>query len=128
MVLYKCKLNMCSPLRGCAVLAHVFGQEGRYKMYKVTNRIKKDVYAIWDEDGENIIGLVSYYENGIRVTVYDSKDKAHTIRLKDGQIWYTSTESRIHKLNLHGKREIEKMFLGISLQFGISLPNKIILD
>ena len=128
MVLYKCKLNMCSPLRGCAVLAHVFGQEGRYKMYKVTNRIKEDVYSIWDEDGENIIGLVSYYENGVRVTVYDSKDKAHTIRLKDGQIWYTSTESRVHKLNLHGKREIEKMFLGISLQFGISLPNKIILD
>ena len=128
MILYKCKLNMCSPLRGCAVLAHVFGQEGRYKMYKVTNRIKEDVYSIWDEDGENIIGLVSYYENGVRVTVYDSKDKAHTIRIKDGQIWYTSTESRIHKLNLHGKREIEKMFLGISLQFGISLPNKIILD
>ena len=128
MVLYKCKLNMCSPLRGCAVLAHVFGQEGRYKMYKVTNRIKEDVYSIWDEDGENIIGLVSYYENGVRVTVYDSKDKAHTIRLKDGQIWYTSTESRVHKLNLHGKREIEKMFLGISLQFGISLANKIILD
>ena len=119
---------MCSPLRGCAVLAHMFGQEGRYKMYKVTNRIKEDVYSIWDEDGENIIGLVSYYENGVRVTVYDSKDKAHTIRLKDGQIWYTSTESRVHKLNLHGKREIEKMFLGISLQFGISLPNKIILD
>ena len=128
MILYKCKLNMCSPLRGCAVLAHVFGQKGRYKMYKVTNRIKEDVYSIWDEYGENIIGLVSYYENGVRVTVYDSKDKAHTIRIKDGQIWYTSTESRIHKLNLHGKREIEKLLLGISLQFGISLPNKIILD
>ena len=109
-------------------VAHMFGQEGRYKMYKVTNRIKEDVYSIWDADAENIIGLVSYYENGVRVTVYDSKDKAHTIRLKDGQIWYTSTESRVHKLNLHGKREIEKMFLGISLQFGISLPNKIILD
>ena len=109
-------------------VAHMFGRKGWYKMYKVTNRIKEDVYSIWDEDGENIIGLVSYYENGVRVTVYDSKDKAHTIRLKDGQIWYTSTESRVHKLNLHGKREIEKMFLGISLQFGISLPNKIILD
>ena len=109
-------------------VAHMFGRKGWYKMYKVTNRIKEDVYSIWDEDGENIIGLVSYYENGVRVAVYDSKDKAHTIRLKDGQIWYTSTESRVHKLNLHGKREIEKMFLGISLQFGISLPNKIILD
>ena len=119
---------MCSPLRGCAVLAHVFGQEGRYKMYKVTGESEIGVYSIWDEDGENIIGLVSYYENGIRVTVYDSKDKAHTIRLKDGQIWYTSTESRIHKLNLHGKREIEKMFLGISLQFNIPLPNRITLD
>ena len=110
------------------IVAHMFERKGRYKMYKVTNRIKEDVYAIWDEYGENIIGLVSYYENGTRVTVYDSKDKAHTIRLKDGQIWYTSTESRIHKLNLHGKREIEKLLLGISLQFGISLPNKIILD
>ena len=128
MILYKCKLNMCSPLRGCAVLAHMFGQEGRYKMFKVTNRIKEDVYSIWDEDGDNIIGLVSYYEDGIRVTVYDSKDKAHTIRLKDGQIWYTSTESRIHKINLHGKREIEKLLLGISLQLGISLPNKITLE
>ena len=119
---------MCSPLRGCAVLAHVFGRKGRYKMYKVTGKSEIGVYSIWDEDGENIIGLVSYYENGIRVTVYDSKDKAHTIRLKDGQICYTSTKSRIHKLNLHGKREIEKLLLGISLQFGISLPNKIILD
>ena len=109
-------------------VAHVFGRKGWYIMYKITNRIKEDVYASWDEYGENIIGLVSYYENGVRVTVYDSKDKAHTIRLKDGQIWYTSTESRIHKLNLHGKREMEKLLLGISLQFGISLPNKIILD
>ena len=109
-------------------VAHMFGWKGRYKMYKVTGESEIGVYSIWDEDEENIIGLVSYYENGIRVTVYDSKDKAHTIRLKDGQIWYTSTKSRIHKLNLHGKRKIEKMFLGISLQFGISLPNKIILD
>ena len=109
-------------------VAHVFGRKGWYKMYKVTGESEIGVYSIWDEDGENIIGLVSYYENGIRVTVYDSKDKAHTIRLKDGQIWYTSTESRIHKLNLHGKREMEKLLLGISLQFGISLPNKIILD
>ena len=114
-------------LRGCAVLAHTFGQEGWYKMYKVTGESEIGVYSIWDEDGENIIGLVSYYEDGVRVAVYD-KDKAHTIRLKDGQIWYTSTESRIHKLNLHGKREIEKLLLGISLQFGISLPNKITLD
>ena len=111
----------------CSV-AHMFGRKGRYKMYKVTGDSEIGVYSIWSEDGENIIGLVSYYENGIRVTVYDSKDKAHTIRLKDGKIWYASTESRIHKLNLHGKRKIEKMFLGISLQFGISLPNKIILD
>ena len=110
------------------MLAHVFGRKGRYKMYKVTGDSEIGVYSIWSEDGENIIGLVSYYENGIRVTVYDSKDKAHTIRIKDGQIWYTNTESRIHKLNLHGKRKIEKMFLGISLQFGISLPNKIILN
>ena len=111
----------------CSV-AHMFGRKGRYKMYKVTGDSEIGVYSIWSEDGENIIGLVSYYENGVRVTVYDSKDKAHTIRLKDGKIWYASTESRIHKLNLHGKRKIEKMFLGISLQFGISLPNKIILD
>ena len=97
-------------------------------MFKVTGDSETGVYSIWAEDGENIIGLVSYYENGIRVTVYDSKDKAHTIRLKDGQIWYTNTESRIHKLNLHGKREIEKLLLGISLQFGISLPNKITLE
>ena len=110
------------------MLAHVFGRKGRYKMYKVTGDSEIGVYSIWEENGENIKGLVSYYENGIRVTVYDSKDKAHTIRLKDGQICYTSTKSRVHKLNLHGKREIEKMFLGISLQFGISLPNKIILD
>ena len=109
-------------------VAHMFGRRGWYIMYKVTGDSEIGVYSIWSEDGENIIGLVSYYENGIRVTVYDSKDKAHTIRIKDGQIWYTSTESRIHKLNLHGKRKIEKMFLGISLQFGISLPNKIILD
>ena len=109
-------------------VAHMFERKGRYKMYKVTGDSEIGVYSIWDEDGENIIGLVSYYENGIRVAVYDSKDKAHTIRLKDGQIWYTSTESRIHKLNLHGKREIEKLLLGISLQFGISLPNKITLD
>lgn len=109
-------------------VAHMFGRKGRYKMFKVTGESEIGVYSIWDEDGENIIGLVSYYENGIRVTVYDSKDKAHTIRLKDGQIWYTSTESRIHKLNLHGKREIEKLLLGISLQFGISLPNRITLD
>ena len=110
------------------MLAHTFGRKGRYKMYKVTGESEIGVYSIWDEDGENIIGLVSYYENGIRVTVYDSKDKAHTIRIKDGQIWYTSTESRIHKLNLHGKRKIEKMFLGISLQFNIPLPNRITLD
>ena len=97
-------------------------------MFKVTNRTKENVYAIWDEYEENIIGLVSYHEDGVRVTIYDKNDKAHTIRLRDGQIWYTSTESRVHKLNLHGKREIEKLLLGISLQFGISLPNKIILD
>lgn len=97
-------------------------------MFKVTNRTKENVYAIWDEYGENIIGLVSYFEDGVRVTIYDKNDKAHVIRLRDGQIWYTSTESRVHKLNLHGKREIEKLLLGISLQFGISLPNKIILD
>ena len=109
-------------------VAHMFGRKGWYKMYKVTGDSEIGVYSIWSEDGENIIGLVSYYENGIRIAVYDSKDKAHTIRIKDGQIWYTSTESRIHKLNLHGKRKIEKIFLVISLQFGISLPNKITLD
>ena len=128
MILYKCKLNMCLSLRWLAALPICLGGKVGIKMFKVTGESEIGVYSIWDEDGENIIGLVSYYENGIRVTVYDSKDKAHTIRLKDGQIWYTSTESRIHKLNLHGKREIEKLLLGISLQFGISLPNKIILD
>ena len=128
MVLYKCKLNMCLSLRWLATLPICLGGKVGIKMFKVTGESEIGVYSIWDEDEENIIGLDSYYENGVRVTVYDSKDKAHTIRLKDGQIWYTSTESRVHKLNLHGKREIEKMFLGISLQFGISLPNKIILD
>ena len=44
-------------------------------MFKVTGDSEIGVYSIWSEDGENIIGLVSYYENGIRVTVYDSKDK-----------------------------------------------------
>ena len=48
------------------MLAHTFGRKGRYKMYKVTGESETGVYSIWDEDGENIIGLVSYYEDGDR--------------------------------------------------------------
>ena len=77
----------------------------------------------------SVVGIVTYYPDGVRITVFDSKDRLHTIRLNEiGEIVYTISNSRLHKINLHGKREIEKLLLGISLQFGISLPNKIILD
>ena len=80
-------------------------------------------------EGYVVIGIVTYYSDGIRITVFDSKDKAHTVRLNEvGEIRYTLSNSRLHKINLHGKRDIEKMFLGISMQFGISLPTKIVLE
>lgn len=80
-------------------------------------------------EGYVIIGIVTYYSDGIRITVFNSKDKAHTVRLNEaGEIRYTLSNSRLHKINLHGKRDIEKMFLGISLQFGVPLPTKIILE
>ena len=79
--------------------------------------------------GYIVIWIVTYYSDGVRITVFDNKDKAHTIRLNEvGEIWYTLSSSRLHKINLHGNREVERMFLGISLQFGISLPIKITLD
>ena len=40
---------MCSPLRGCAALPHVFGQEGRYIMIEVKSfgiEAISDTYAI----------------------------------------------------------------------------------
>lgn len=79
--------------------------------------------------GYVVIEIVTYYSDGVRITVFDNKDKAHTIRLNEvGEIRYTLSNSRLHKINLHGKRDIEKMFLGISLQFGVPLPTKIILE
>ena len=80
-------------------------------------------------DGYNVLGIVTYYPDGIRITVFDGRSNIHTIRLDEaGKIKYTFSDSRLHKINLHGKREIERIFLGISLQFGISLPNKIVLE
>ena len=81
------------------------------------------------KEGYVVLGIVTYYSDGIRITVFDNKNKAHTIRLNEvGEIMYTLSNSRLHKINLHGKREIERMFLGISPQFSISLPNKTTLD
>lgn len=129
MVLYKCKLNMCSPLRGCAVLARVFGQEGWYIMIEIKKESSEFGTAYLLKEGYSVVGIVTYYSDGIRITVFDSKDRLHTIRLNEiGEIVYTISNSRLHKINLHGKRKIEKMFLGISLQFNIPLPNRITLD
>lgn len=129
MVLYKCKLNMCSPLRGCAVLARVFGRRGWYIMIEIKKESSEFSTAYLLKEEYSVVGIITYYSDGIRITVFDSKDRLHTIRLNEiGEIVYTISNSRLHKINLHGKRKIEKMFLGISLQFNIPLPNRITLD
>ena len=120
---------MCSPLRGCASLPHVFGQEGRYIMIEIKKESSEFSTAYLLKEEYSVVGIVTYYPDGVRITVFDSKDRLHTIRLNDiGEIVYTISNSRLHKINLHGKRKIEKMFLGISLQFNIPLPNRITLD
>ena len=107
----------------------MFGQEGRYIMIEIKKDSSESSTAYLLKEGYVILGIITYYSNGIRITVFNNKNKAHTIRLNEvGEIKYTRSDSKLHKINLHGKREIERMFLGISLQFGISLPNKITLD
>ena len=98
-------------------------------MIEIKKEISEFGTAYLLKEGYSVVGIITYYPDGVRITVFDSKDRLHTIRLNEiGEIVYTISNSRLHKINLHGKRKIEKMFLGISLQFGISLPNKIILD
>lgn len=110
-------------------VAHMFGQEGWYIMIEIKKESSEFSTAYLLKEGYVVIGIVTYYSDGIRITVFDSKDKLHTIRLNEiGEIVYTISNSRLHKINLHGKRKIEKMFLGISLQFNIPLPNIITLD
>lgn len=107
----------------------MFGQEGRYIMIEIKKDSSEFSTAYLLKEGYVVLGIVTYYSDGIRITVFDGKNKAHTIRLNEvGEIIYTLSDSRLHKINLHGKREIERMFLGISLQFSISLPNKITLN
>lgn len=107
----------------------MFGQEGWYIMIEIKKESSEFSTAYLLKEGYVVIGIVTYYSDGIRITVFDSKDKLHTIRLNEiGEIVYTISNSRLHKINLHGKRKIEKMFLGISLQFNIPLPNIITLD
>lgn len=110
-------------------VAHMFGQEGWYIMIEIKKESSEFSTAYLLKEGYVVVGIVTYYSDGIRITVFDSQDKLHTIRLNEiGEIAYTISNSRLHKINLHGKRKIEKMFLGISLQFNIPLPNRITLD
>lgn len=101
----------------------MFGQEGWYTMIEIKKESSKVSTSYLLKEGYAVLGIVTYYSDGIRITVFDSKDNIHTIRLDEaGKIKYTISDSRVHKINLHGKREIEKMFLGISL------PTKIVLE
>lgn len=110
-------------------VAHMFGRRGWYIMIEIKKEISEFGTAYLLKEGYSVVGIVTYYPDGVRITVFDSKDRLHTIRLNEiGEIVYTISNSRLHKINLHGKREIEKMFLGISLQFNIPLPNRITLD
>lgn len=116
------------PPRGWAALPRV-GAESEDIMVEIKKESTEFDTTYFLREGYVVIGIVTYYSDGIRITVFDSKDKAHTVRLNEvGEIRYTLSNSRLHKINLHGKRDIEKMFLGISLQFGISLPTKIVLE
>ena len=98
-------------------------------MIEIKKEISEFGTAYLLKDGYAVVGIVTYYPDGVRITVFDSKDRLHTVRLNEmDEIKYTISNSRVHKINLHGKRKIEKMFLGISLQFNIPLPNRITLD
>ena len=98
-------------------------------MIEIEKEISEFRTAYLLKEGDVVVGIVTYYSDGIRITVFDSEDRLHTIRLNEiGEIVYTISNSRLHKINLHGKRKIEKMLLGISLQFNIPLPNRITLD
>lgn len=98
-------------------------------MIEIKKEISEFSTAYLLKEGYTVVGIITYYPDGVRITVFDSKDRLHTIRLNEiGKIEYTISNSRLHKINLHGKRKIEKMFLGISLQFNIPLPNRITLD
>ena len=98
-------------------------------MIKIKKEISEFSTTYLLKEGYVVVGVVTYYSDGIRITVFDSKNKLHAIRLNEiGEITYTISYSRLHKINLHGKRKIEKMLLGISLQFNIPLPNRITLD
>ena len=119
---------MCLSPRGWAALPRV-GRKARIIMIEIEKDSSESSTAYLLKEGYVVLGIVTYYSNGIRITVFNSENKAHIIRLNEvGEIRYTQSNSRLHKINLHGKREIERMFLGISLQFGISLPNKITLE
>ena len=110
-------------------VAHVFGQEGWYIMIEIKKEFTEFGTTYLLRENDVIIGIITYYPDGVRITVFDSKDRLHTIRLNEiGEIKYTISNSKVHKINLHGKRKIEKIFLGISLQFNIPLPNRITLD
>lgn len=110
-------------------VAHMFERKGWYIMIEIKKEISEFSTAYLLKEGYSVVGIITYYPDGVRITVFDSKDRLHTIRLNEiGEIVYTISNSRLHKINLHGKREIEKMFLGISLQFNIPLPNRITLD
>lgn len=107
----------------------MFGWKGWYIMIEIKKEISEFSTAYLLKEGYVVVGIVTYYSDGIRITVFDSQDRLHTIRLNEiGEIAYTISNSRLHKINLHGKRKVEKMFLGISLQFNIPLPNRITLD
>lgn len=88
--------------------------------------IRKEVEGkrIFMYENNNIIGMILFDSDFIRISVFDTYDRITTIHLDKNELRCV-TETRARIINLHGKRKIEKLLLGIVLDYGINLPTRL---
>lgn len=87
--------------------------------------IRKEVKGnrIFICENDNIIGMI-LFDDFIRISLFDTRDKCTVIQLNKNEIT-CFTETQAKSLNLHGRKKIEKLLLGIVLDYNINLPIKI---
>lgn len=88
--------------------------------------IRKEVEGkrVFIYENDNIIGIIFLDSDFIRISLFDTRDKCTVIYLDKNELWCV-TETRAKSINLHGRKKIEKLLLGIALDYNINLPIKI---
>ena len=87
-------------------------------------RKKVEGKRVFIYENDNIIGMVFLDSDFIRISLFDAQDKCTVICSDKNGLWCI-TETRAKSINLHGRKKIEKLLLGIVLDYNINLPIKI---